>query len=522
MHRFVLAVGAVLFIGVRLHVVDDDIPNPDIAGILYNAELLLDGGLPYIDTVEAKPAGSFFMVALAFAMFGRGLLALQLVHVLWLLAAAPAVWLVASELSREHSQRVRSVTAALATAVYLTYAPMFSYNYSSWMMPAYAWAGAAVLVGLRRDKLSWHVLAGASAMVAYATMQRAVVLAALMLAFWGWARRLGLAGARPLAFVGWGTGAALAFTALAMPYLLIGEAGAFLNGLFPFDTALRYTAQSDVGFTTVALGAATQLVQTFWFAALLVGLGVVASILAARSGEQPPRTDVWFVGTAWLVASIAGAAIGGGRFYVHYLVQYVPALAVMAAHPSVVALLLGDGSNRRAHIATRVGVGLAVAAQLYEVGVGSGHRYGSMARRLGDGRTAAQAAGAHIVERTQPGDRIAAWGWTAWRVYYWADRRAPGAIYKPMGTLTTFNTNTAFTPGGNIEFTPGPRSEEYIAAFDANPPAFFVYSPSFVLAFGARPDPLQAFGPLRQRLERDYVIDGVYGDLRLFRRRPGA
>lgn len=522
MHRFVLAVGVVLFIGVRLHVFDDDIPNPDIAGILYNAELLLDGGLPYVDTVEAKPAGSFFMVALAFAMFGRSLLALQLVHVLWLAAAAPAVWLVASQLASDDTQRVRTVTAALATAVYLTYAPMFSYNYSSWMMPAYAWAVAAVVVGLRRDRLSWHLLAGVSAMVAYATMQRAVVLAVLMLVFWGWARRRGLAGARPLALVGWALGAAFAFAALAMPYLLLGRSGALLNGLFPFDTALRYTAQADVAFATVALGAAVQLVQTFWFGAILVVLGVVASVLATRRGGDEPRTDVWFVGTAWLVASIAGAAIGGGRFYVHYLVQYVPALAVMAAHPSVVALVVGDSGDRRAHIATRVGVGLAVAAQLYEVGVGSGHRYGSMARRLGDGRTAAQAAGVHIVERTQRGDRIAAWGWTAWRVYYWADRRAPGAIYKPMGTLTTFNTNTAFTPGGNIELTPGPRTEQYIEAFDANPPAFFVYSPSFVLAFGARPDPLQAFGPLRQRLERDYVIDGVYGDLRLFRRRPGV
>lgn len=146
-----------MFIGVRLHVLDDDLPNPDIAGILYNAEVWLDGGLPYVDTAEVKPPGSFLMVALVFALLGRGLLALQLAHALWLLVGAAGVGLLCRALVRDEDERVRPVAVALGVLVYLGYAPMFTYNYSSWMMPAYAWAVAAGWIGLRRGGRGWPV-----------------------------------------------------------------------------------------------------------------------------------------------------------------------------------------------------------------------------------------------------------------------------------------------------------------------------------------------------------------------------
>jgi hypothetical protein len=141
-----------------------------------------------------------------------------------------------------------------------------------------------------------------------------------------------------------------------------------------------------------------------------------------------------------------------------------------------------------------------------------------MARRLRDGRTAAQAAGEHIRARTGDDATIMAWGWTAWPVYYWADRRSATRVYKEMGTLTTFNANTEFGDGAGPVFRPGPAADEVIADFDRAPPAFFVYSPSLVDAFGARPDPLEQFTALRDRLRADYVLDAQYGDLQLYQR----
>lgn len=515
MHRLLAAVGAILFIGVRLHVLDDDLPNPDIAGILYNAEVWLDGGLPYVDTAEVKPPGSFLMVALVFAMLGRGLLALQLAHALWLLVGAAGVGLLCRELVREQDDKVRPVAIALGVLVYLGYAPMFTYNYSSWMMPAYAWAVAAGWIGLRRGGRGWPLLAGAAAMLAFLTIQRAVVLAALMPGLWAWHKRRDATGATIQTLVLWTVGAALMFLMWWGPYAKAGQTAALLAGVFPIDVALSYSAKADAGIGAIVVGAIGQLGTTFWMALVLVVLGIVA----ARS-ERARDSDVWILGGAWLAASIAGAAIGGGRFYVHYLVQYVPALAILAAHPALASMLLPREDANGTTKLVRIGVAAVIAAQLLEVGLGSGHRYEAKARRLQNGSTAAQAAGAHIRERTPNDARIAAWGWTAWRIYYWADRRAPGRIYKPLGTLTTFNSNTAFSPGSDIVLVDGARTAEYIDAWDAHPPAYFVYSPSFESTFGAAKDPLQSFGPLLERLEQDYVPEAAYGDLRLFRRRP--
>jgi hypothetical protein len=196
---------------------------------------------------------------------------------------------------------------------------------------------------------------------------------------------------------------------------------------------------------------------------------------------------------------------------------------LLAAHPALMrrldlALLRRwDPRARDRWVLTLAG--LLVAGQTIEIGLGRGHRYESKARRLRDGRTAAQAAGEHIRLHTAPSDSVFVWGWTAWPVYWFSERRSPSRIYKSLGTVTTFNTNTELVSGDGPRFRPGPMADELIAAFDRAPPAYFVYSPSMVDTFGARPDPLEAFTALFDRVREGYVPEVQYGDLRLFRRR---
>lgn len=518
MHRLILAIGAVLFVGVRVHVLDDGIPNPDIAGILYNADGLLQGALPYVDSMEFKPPGAFVLVAGIFAVFGRGLVTLQLMHALWLLVGAAGVAVIARHLARDTEAPVAKTSVAIAVAVYLCHAPMFTYGYAAWMVVPSVWAVAAALVGLHEGRMRWHVLAGVAAMLAYVTIQRAAVLGVLMAAMWLLARRRKTGGGTRDALLGWAAGATVVLGALMVPYIPGGHVGVLLEALFPFGFASRYVEGVQTAWLSTVAMAVGQLLGTFWFALALIAVGAVTS---RRCPVRGTADDVWWLGLAWLVASVCAAAIGGGRFYLHYLVQYVPALAVLAGHPALARALLGGETPGRHTTLVRLAVGALTAAQLVEIGLGAGHRYEAKARRLEDGRTAAQAAAAHIRDHTAPADPIACWGWTAWPVYYWAQRRAPGRIYKPLGSVTTFNANTAFAEGRPITLTPGAMTEQYIAEFDRNPPAYFVYSPSFESTFGARPDPLQQFAPLLERLGRDYVPDAAYGDLRLFRRRPG-
>ncbi|MCA9704946.1 MAG: hypothetical protein KDK70_03740, partial [Myxococcales bacterium] len=464
--------------------------------------------------------GAFLLAAGAIAALGRSLEALQLLHALWLALGGLGVWWAARALyDRDDEPRLGPRCAALATAVYLVSAAMFSYNYSSWMTPASALAVGMALRGLRRDAWAWSLGAGALALLAFVTIQRAVVLAPLLGALWWWARRRSFPGARLSALGGWLLGAALALIPLLLWY---ADAPALLlHALVPIATGLDYTTAATAGGSSLAaLGhAGAQLLTVFWFP---VGLVVLAA-LATRC-STPSDAGVFVPGAVWLVASVVGAGLGGLRFYLHYLVQYAPALAVLAGHPALVRAC-ARAVGPQARVCSRVLLAAAVllaAGQLVEIGRGRGHRYEAMARRLEGGLTAAQAAGAHIRQRTAEGDTVQAWGWTAWRVYYWAQRRAPGRIYKPLGAVTTFNTNTEFDAGGPIRFRDGPLARELVEAFDRHPPAYFVYSPSMVRTFGAQPDPLEDFIALRRRIEQGYVPEARFGDLQLLRRREPA
>jgi hypothetical protein len=285
--------------------------------------------------------------------------------------------------------------------------------------------------------------------------------------------------------------------------------------------ARDYASATQIDALATVSAAFLQLLRVFWFP---IGLAAVAVLAAVLDREDDAST--WIPGVLWLALSIVAAGLGGMRFYLHYLVQYAPALGLLAGHPALVRRVERALTRRRHRPAGGRWVltlaGLLVMGQMLEIGLGRGHRHEAKARRLRDGRTAAQAAGEHIRSQTAPGDTMLAWGWTAWPVYWFSERRSPSRIYKPLGTVTTFNSNTDVLAGEGPVFRPGPMADELIAAFDRAPPVYFVYSPSMVDTFGARPDPLEAFTALFDRIAADYVPEAQYGDLKLFRRRDRA
>ncbi len=496
-----VGLGLALFASIRMQVFDTEVPNPDISGILYNADGLLRGELPFVDNAEFKPPGSFYLVAASFWALGRDLDALQWFYSGWLLIGLPAVALGVPA-------RAGKIARALALFVYLYYAGMFTYNYTAWMMPVYAWAYAGIVRSLSARSLGWALGAGLASTLAFGIMQRAGVIGAVALVlFLAQARR---DGPPWTVLLGWVAGAGLGALLFGVPYLVRGEFGTLLEAMVPLSLVSEYTHRADGGFFAGVVHLPALLAETFAAALALVVAGSVVS-WTQRDRDLGP-------GALFLVASIVGTGLGGGRFYMHYLPQLVPALAVLVG-ATALGRTMGEASHSpRRRSAAMLGVAAIALGCVYTVATGDGHRYEARARRLGDGKSAAQAAGAHIRARTGPGDTIYGWGWTAWRVYFWADRRAPGRYYKALGRLTTFNSNTEFDAGGDIVFTPGEHATAFITDFDAHPPTYVVISPSFTASFGARRDPLEAFEALRERLQRDYRAEAKYGDLLLLRR----
>jgi hypothetical protein len=440
----------------------------------------------------------------------------QWFHTAWLLLGAPAIWLAATAGGGQ-----RRWSAAIATTVYLFYAGMFTYNYSAWMVTPYAWAYAGIVRSLATGNRRWAVLAGVAAAIATLTIQRAVVVGPLAVVLWWLARRRGDAGGRPATLGWWIAGAVLGGAPLLGFYYAQGEASTLLHAVLPFATAGDYAA-SAVG---KGAWASVQAVVEQLFAVFGLAMGLLVVVAIARVDDR--RSDARELDrptASWLflLASIAGVSLGGARFYVHYLPQYVPALALMCGDTAIPGAFRRafDRAARRRVLAVVVVFGAAFALLWagLDVARGRADRYEGRPRRDGKGRTAAQLAGAHIQARTGPDDRVFVWGWSAWPTYYWADRRAPGRVYKPLGTLTTFNANTAFAHGTGMRLRDGAAPAGFIAEFDARPPAYVVVSRSFQASFGAQRDPLLDFIALEQRLQRDYILEREYDDLTVLRR----
>lgn len=509
----ILALGLAAFAWIRVASFTHEFGNNDVAGIAYEADTLLRGDLPYRDTVQFKPPGSFFVFAAVFGVLGRDLGAVHVVLSAWLLAGAWGVHRAARVL---HGP---GPAAALAAAVYLASAGRFDLNYSTWMAPACALAFASFAGGLRTGSFRAHLAGGAWSAVAFLFKHPAAVLAPLAFVLWLYARRRGEAGANGRAFAGWALGAAVAAAPLVLFYGARGALGDLLGGVFAWGEYRGHVAGAASATPPLAHLASLVAAQQFDLFPLATGLLVVTFAGAALRSRRGLPSDPLLPGVAFLLLSLAGGAMSGARFYEHYAIQYLPALALLAAHPSgVLGLARGEAGRAPARLAAAAALLLA-AFQAYGVAADPGRTYDYRPPRLPDGSTAARRAGEHIRARTRPDETIYAWGWLAWPVYFWADRRAPLRNYREMGSVTTVNTNTAWSSSQAFSFSPGRAADELVAAFEERRPAYFVYSPYYVWQSGGGREPLDDFTAFRELLGRDYALEASYGNLRVYARK---
>lgn len=517
-----LAVGAGVFLSFSIRLFSDHFANSDIAGITYNTDILLDGGLPYRDTVEYKSPGTFFLFAAIFKLAGRSLTAVQVVFAAWLLIGAWAVWVAAVTLYGRTSRPAGRLAAAGATALYLLSAAQFEYNYSAWMTPAYAWAFTLLLLGLRRDRWYWHLLAGAVAMLALLLKSQAVVLGLVFPVAWLWARWRGEHGAAWHAPLVWVAGAGCAALPLVILYLSHGALPELAAGAFPVAAAREYAARVPLPFPWYELvwKVLHKAFNAFPLAVALLAAAVVGVLweLRRRRGTETRRSEPILPQVVLLIAAVIATGLGGLRFFGHYFIQYVPGLALVAAHPAAYRLIRGSGVALPGRV---FGWVVAVACLAAAIPQGDailwGRSLGYGSRKSNPRARDVAAASDYIRQRTTSDDRIFVWGWAGWPVYFWADRRSPCPIYKELGVVTTFNTNSTFRLRSRpIMFKPGPAADMLVQSFREHPPAYFVHSDHYEKINGDVPGPLAQFKALRTILDRQYTLERVFGGLRVY------
>jgi hypothetical protein len=548
---FVL-LGLGLYVGIELIRPIQGLGNNDVAGIAYEADLILAGGLPYRDTIELKSPGPFFLVAAAWTVFGRSAWTLHLACHLWVMLGAVGVgvgtwWLESGDGSRTSpALRLRLVGASVG--LYLAVSGPFESNYTTWMMPPYVWAFALAVVGLRTGGVRWHVAAGFAACLAFFGKTHGFVLGAAIPFAWAWVRTTGGEGrarlASDAAWPAWISGAMLGATPLVLLYAANGAFRALVEGVLPFGKAAEYSAR-DVEATPfgVVLGvldhqwemmptllvaslAASGLCVLSWALRADVAVPAAAASDDSHAGgtrrDEAKVTEVrleWPLVAFWIL-SLIGGGLGGLRYFSHYAPQYVAPMVWLACSARPWRALASSTTSTRRVMLAAVGAGLLLVLSV------GGQRIDKGARgKISTGyrpTDSAERAGAYIAARTSPDDRIQALGWRGWPVYFWAQRRAPGRLYKELGAITEYNRNGRFQPpkarrNPNLRFKPGPYADELLRDFKTNPPAFVIKSIPFFP--DVKNDPIREFEALNLILRREYVFGRRFGALYVFERR---
>jgi hypothetical protein len=494
----IVALGLLTFVLTRVFHPIRGLGNPDIAGILYNADLLCDGGLPYRDTWDMKPPGTFYLVAAIFKLFGRNLQVLAAGYATWMATGAFALFLGAREIYGERSV----VAGAIASALYLSVIGIFDMNYSSWMTPLYAWSFSLTLIGLHRGSCSAHAGAGFAAMCAVLFKLQAGTIVLAVAATWWWASRREWRGTRPSMLGCWIVGATLGVLPLAVFYAAHRAIPDLVQGVFPATAAFDYTQSMDASLPLgrTLRGVRRQHVRAFFLPICLTG-AAIGGMWLRRGRDEPSRSLA--PPAFFLVASVLGCALGGFRFFVHYLPQCAPAWALLGANPAAWDWFGARRGGRpllvRAaawgHILLTAGLAITILVRIplrkhafYDNG----------------GSPAVELVGTFIRERTQSEDRILVWGWRGWGVYYFAHRRSPSSLFKMMGEVTEFNNNSAFSAATEMHFRDGPLAQRLLADVRARPPRYVVRSMPFFP--GLKKDPLDEWPEMQRIVADEYQV----------------
>ncbi len=459
----------------------------DVAGILYSAMVFHDGGLPYVDTVELKAPGSFYL-AWAFAgPDGRDIAKFQVIANLWAMCGTCLVFTMMT--------RARGILAGtVAGLVYTLQQPWLDSmdaNYVTWANTLQVGAFAAVWrspeAGASVRARAWLCAGLLAAAAALCRRQASFILIPLV-----WCAVVMPAGAaclpglRRRRLVGLVLGGVAPFLAVFVHYASHGEGGAFVRAYGFNEWGWSYISAAGRGGSTLLEGC---LATTFFLA---LPLGLVAPAAAGGLG----RARRWGPLVVWLVSMVAAAWIGGRLYKGYFALTLAPAAMLSGAATATLVR-----SWRRGVRPGRLGRALALAVTM-TVGVLS-LRSGLLLEEVRAARHLPRDAGArriasHVAAHTTPEDTIWVWGWHLWDLYPLAGRLAGSSIYKSLGVLTPANDDNWRSGARPLRFMESARSERLLRELRASRPRYIVLGSTV---------PHREFKALREHLRRAYARD---------------
>lgn len=434
----------VLAFAVRLPVFFGTFASGDEATYCALAGALLDGHRLYVGAVDHKPPliAATYAAVLAFG----GSKSLPIVHALSILVVCATAFLLSAVAERAGLTLAERRAAALLYVLSASTGPtkdMLAANGEILMaLPAVAavavaWSNQAAESHQTAGAWRWITAGGLAATAALFKYQGLAILAPIAVLAARQERP-----PRPVwvrsAWISAGVGAPLA--ALVGWTWQAGDLESFSFWMWSYP--LRYA-----GMLPARIWAANALTQSAEWGLLSAGLLFMAVMgwRIARDEGGPTESGLWrCVAAIWFAAALTGVA-AGGRFYLHYYLQLLPPLCLLAAH--------GAGRMAAARPPHRT---MCLAAGLVLLPLAGWWVVNANPARFHPQRVAADAAYRAIAdvvaERSDPSESIFIWG-NSPEIYYYSGRR--------MGTRFAFCNylsgkiwgTPADQPGGVIDPT---------------------------------------------------------------------
>jgi 4-amino-4-deoxy-L-arabinose transferase-like glycosyltransferase len=383
------------------------------------AVTLMDGGLPYLNAVDNKPPGIFYIYLATFFLFGKyNMTAIHMVTFLWTLATAITLSILAKKL--------RGKSAALfALLFYLTftaalYPKMIAANTEIFMALPYSVAVLLFWYACVREKGYLFFVSGFISGLALLIKQVAGVEVVAVFVYILVIIPL-LSGRKKIipsimACAKYGIGFVLPIGVVVLVFYKYGILAdeIFWNVTYP----RRYISLgvSSHGFMSQILAEFVPFVLStiiLWVLSCIWMKHVVADLCNQRRSFSS-HFSLFLV--LWLIAS-ASAAFMGNRMYGHYFIQILPSLSLMAA------LFAGKYVEEKSESRSRYWRAAILVLTIIPGAVFTGMAisYEATTDTWGEMRPDFRPATEYIKTHSNPQDKIFVWGWFT-PIYVYSER----------------------------------------------------------------------------------------------------
>lgn len=493
-----------------------DVDEPQFAGF---AHALLDGGVPFVSSVDTKPLGVYWFFAAIFAIFGRH--SMEAVHL------ATAFWVgLTSLFCFRIGRRLYSAGAGF-------WAALFYAIFSTTFVPKFIGTSIAVLMmlpltmsidmllrweerGRRRDLLFSGLLWGCACLFKYQAGINLLAVGFYLLVFRPLILGQGFRGVRVREYALFVAGGFAVGGLFALYLHLAGAWDAFVFWSLKGSAAYVQKGASQ----TSLLSALPVRGGAFVASGFLVWYFATRKIVQASGQLLRSSGEVccgeWLV-IVWLAFSFAGV-FAGGKLYGHYFYQVMPQLCVLAGGWAVVFLA---NSARWATWRRRAAISLFVAAMAVPA-------MGFTAARLSADRIYAATGeenpksyirvSDYVRGRTGPEDKIFVWGF-ATSIYFYSERSAASRfLWSDWLTGRVSGTPSAKDPNFDTSAFIVPESwEMFFEDMENSRPAYFLdTSPGNHHDYGKYP--VGRFPRLAKFLSDNYEFETSVDGIDVYRR----